>query len=98
MKKTPDSFTRRSFFSSVGAGLQGAALLHLLGNDLVADEPKVVTNLRARPTHFPAQAKSVIQLFMNGGPSQMDLFDPKTELDRHHGEASSTRSPVRLRT
>ena len=32
------------------------------------------------------KAKAVIHLFMNGGPSQMDLFDPKPELDKHHGK------------
>src|SRR5262249_31715494 len=43
-------------------------------------------DLRPRRPHFPARAKSVIHLFMNGGPSQMDLFDPKPELDRRHGQ------------
>src|SRR5262249_21656706 len=43
--------------------------------------------LEPRPPHFPPRAKSVIHLFMNGGPSQMDLFDPKPVLDQHHGEA-----------
>ena len=85
--KPAPSLTRRSFFGSVGAGVHGAALLHLLGNELFADESRVATDLRSRPMHFPAKAKSVIQFFMNGGPSQMDLFDPKTELDRHHGES-----------
>jgi hypothetical protein len=43
-------------------------------------------DLRATP-HFRPRARAVIHLFMNGGPSQMDLFDPKPFLDRHHGEA-----------
>lgn len=82
---------RRGFFSHVATGLQGAALLHLLGADLRAAGPKTthqppIADLRPRPAHFPAKAKSVIHLFMNGGPSQMDLFDPKPELDKHHGE------------
>lgn len=77
--------TRRSFFHRVGAGIHGAALLHLLGRDLRA-EGAVALDLRPRPAHFPAKAKSVIHLFMNGGPSQMDLFDPKPELDARHGE------------
>ena len=38
---------------------------------------KLPVNLLPRPAHFPPRAKSVIHLFMNGGPSQMDLFDPK---------------------
>ena len=51
-----------------------------------ADPTTTELDLRARKPHFEPRAKSVIHLFMNGGPSQMDLFDPKPELDRHHGE------------
>ena len=80
------SVTRRSFFASVGAGLHGAALLHLFGDGLFAGESHTAPDLQPRPAHFPARAKSVIHLFMNGGPSQMDLFDPKPALDKHHGE------------
>jgi hypothetical protein len=83
--------SRRSFLSSTATGLQGAALLHLLGGDGISNElhsnaSRGAPDLKPRPPHFPAKAKSVIHLFMNGGPSQMDLFDPKPELDRHHGE------------
>src|SRR5882724_8652876 len=79
--------TRRSFFKHVGAGIQGAAFLHLFGQNLLADEKRAVPGLLPQPPHVPAKAKSVIHLFMNGGPSQMDLFDPKPALDAHHGEA-----------
>lgn len=44
-------------------------------------------DLLPRTPHFEPRAKAVIHLFMNGGPSQMDLFDPKPMLDKHHGEA-----------
>ena len=44
-------------------------------------------DLKPRPPHFRPRARSVIHLFMNGGPSQMDLFDPKESLEKHHGEA-----------
>ncbi|MEM7264047.1 MAG: DUF1501 domain-containing protein, partial [Planctomycetota bacterium] len=47
----------------------------------------IVSDLRPRSGHHPARAKSVIHLFMNGGPSQMDLFDPKPALDRLHGKS-----------
>ena len=67
--------TRRSFFTSIAAGMHGAALTSLLAADL-----------KPRPSHFAPKAKAVIHLFMNGGPSQMDLFDPKPVLDRHHGK------------
>jgi hypothetical protein len=46
----------------------------------------VYSDLAARPGHFPAKAKAVIQLVQNGGPSQMDLFDPKPELTRRSGQ------------
>ncbi|HEY2839739.1 MAG TPA: DUF1501 domain-containing protein [Pirellulales bacterium] len=66
--------------------------MHLLGGDLFAEAsrasaPRRNDDLSPRSPHFPAKAKSVIHLFMNGGPSQMDLFDPKPELDRRHGES-----------
>jgi hypothetical protein len=79
--------SRRGFFARMGAGLQGAALLHLFGAHANAESAGIAANLNPRVPHNPARAKSVIHLFMNGGPSQMDLFDPKPELDEHHGEA-----------
>src|SRR5262249_62087484 len=78
--------TRRNFFRSVSGGVCGAALAYLLGRDLGTARADGPADLRPRPPHFPAKATSVIHLFMNGGPSQMDLFDPKPALDKHHGE------------
>jgi hypothetical protein len=48
--------------------------------------------LAARPPQFPAKARSVIFLFMDGGPSQVDTFDPKPRLDREHGQ------PIKVKT
>jgi hypothetical protein len=83
----PEPLTRRSLFHQVGAGLYGAALTYLLGRDLYGaqkdDRPRA--DLKPRAPHFQAKARAVIHLFMNGGPSQMDLFDPKPALDKHHG-------------
>ena len=92
--------TRRSFFEQVPTGVYGAALTYMLGRDvfggsglLAAGSPPTtagtgprVYDLKPRAAHFEPQAKSVILLFQNGGPSQMDLFDPKPALDKHHGE------------
>src|SRR5262245_28548665 len=84
--------TRRSFFTRVAGGVYGAALASLLGEDLyrgsrlLAAEPGPPHDLKPRSPHFSGRASSVIHLFMNGGPSQMDLFDPKPMLDQHHGE------------
>jgi hypothetical protein len=79
--------TRRDFFSSVANGLHGAALAGLLGRDLYANSG--VYDLKPKPAHAPGKAKAVIQLFMNGGPSQVDLFDPKPTLNRLAGSAPS---------
>ena len=48
--------------------------------------------MAAKPSHYPAKARSVIFLFMDGGPSQMDTFDPKPRLDREHGQ------PIKVKT
>jgi hypothetical protein len=87
-----EPLTRRSFFQHIGGGLYGTALAYLLDRDLFAGEPHSpsvprVYDLKPRAPHFPAKAKAVIHLFMNGGPSQMDLFDPKPILDKHHGQS-----------
>ena len=86
--------SRREFLWRFGGGLGGVALAHLLGrHGLLADEgvSRQATSagirgvLRGGP-HHPARAKRVIQLFMNGGASQMDLFDYKPELMKRHGQ------------
>lgn len=58
------------------------------GSLVLADLLKAATpnDLKPRPVHFPARAKAVIQLVQNGGPSQMDLFDPKPLLKRLAGQ------------
>ena len=84
--------TRRDFFSRIGDGIHGAALASILGADLFAPDParagetRRVFDLSPRPTHFEPKAKAVIHLFMNGGPSQVDLFDPKPALEKYAGE------------
>jgi len=81
--------TRRDFFRNVADGLHGAALATLLGQDLLRAEGPRVYDLKPKPTHFAPKAKAVIQLFMNGGPSQVDLFDPKPMLNKLAGTAPS---------
>ena len=83
--------SRRDFFSSVVDGLHGAALATLLGSDLFASDAPAshIFDLTPKAPQFPAKAKSVIHLFMNGGPSQVDLFDPKPALKRLAGTAPS---------
>ena len=88
-KKTAP-LARRDFFARTGDGLLGVALAQLLGRDFFAGPAQAAealpNNLAWRQGHHPAKATSVIQLFMNGGPSQMDLFDPKPVLDRMDGK------------
>ncbi|HZY86417.1 MAG TPA: DUF1501 domain-containing protein, partial [Gemmataceae bacterium] len=85
---------RRGFFHRVSGGICGAALTYLLDQGVLrgtgpsaGEATSRPTDLRPRKPHFAPKARSVIHLFMNGGPSQMDLFDPKPALDKHHGEA-----------
>ena len=92
----PGQVHRRRFFDRVGDGLGGAALAWLLSRDLfggsglLAEEASpqrlgVYDVTPKKPTRRP-RAKAVIQLFMQGGPSQMDLLDPKPKLAELHGE------------
>ena len=68
------SRTRREFFSSMVDGLHGAALAALVGAEVAHANSGATFDLRPKPSHFPGKAKAVIHLFMNGGPSQVDLF------------------------
>lgn len=77
---------RRPFLQRAGQGFGGLALLDLLlrsSSDAEVSSPNPEFN---GGLHHPAKVKRVIQLFMNGGVSQMDTFDHKPELDRRHGE------------
>lgn len=63
------------------------ALRSLLAEELLADEPVGKTPLvGAKPPHFRPRAKRMIWLFMHGGPSQVDLFDPKPDLIKYGGQ------------
>ena len=92
----PGQVHRRRFFDRVGDGMGGAALAWLLSRDLfggsglLAEEPApqrlgVYDVTPKNPPRRP-RAKAVIQVFMQGGPSQMDLLDPKPKLAELHGE------------
>ncbi len=86
--------TRREFLWEAGAGFTGVALAGLLSDDGFfaradgpAASPQAAANpLAPRPPHFPARARSVIFLFMYGGPSHVDTFDYKPELYRLDGQ------------
>src|ERR1051325_9246850 len=77
--------TRRSFFRECAGGIGVMALAQLLEKDGYAAATES-NPLAPKKPHFPAKAKNVIFMFMEGGPSQMDLFDPKPELQKWSGK------------
>jgi hypothetical protein len=79
---------RRDFLRQAGAGFGSIALAALLAEDgLLAAEDAPPTNpLAPKKPHFDPKAKRVIFLFMAGGPSHLETFDPKPDLQRLHGE------------
>ncbi|MXZ35159.1 MAG: DUF1501 domain-containing protein, partial [Acidobacteria bacterium] len=81
--------SRRDFLCRAGSGFGSIALTCLLDRDgffahAAADAGNGLP--AARQPHHSAKARSVIWLFMEGGPSHVDLFDPKPELDRLAGQ------------
>jgi hypothetical protein len=95
---TPCGRTRREFLWEAGGGFVGTALATLLAGDGFL--PRAVAGadagmpgdapLSPKAPQFPAKAKSCIVLFMYGGVSQVDTFDPKPELSRFHGKPIPT--------
>src|SRR5213082_886065 len=94
-------FTRRDMLLQAGTGFGAVALAGLLAKDrLQAASPNpqpLDPGLVFRHPHYPPKAKSVIFLFMEGGPSHIDTFDPKPELEKLAGQAlPSSFKPVIL--
>jgi hypothetical protein len=78
--------SRRELFSRLGTGAGALALATLLAEQSEAATPaRKPYDVQPRSPQFAARAKRVIYLFQNGGPSQVDLFDPKPELKRQDG-------------
>ncbi len=81
MQTFPSLLSRRELLQRSGLGFG------LLGLAATLDAaPGSVTPLAPKTPHFKAKAKQVVHLFMNGGPSQVDTFDPKPLLDKYHGK------------
>src|SRR5205085_1898727 len=104
---TPCGQTRREFLWQVGGGFAGLALIDLMTRDrflanwAAAAGAATTTGdanylLAPKPSHFPARAKRAVFLFMNGGPSQVDTFDPKPELKRFDGTAYTPAAGVQV--
>jgi hypothetical protein len=83
------ALSRRELLARCGTGMGLLALGGMLGEEMLgarAAEAAAVNPLAPKQPHFTPKAKRVIHLFMNGGPSQVDTFDPKPMLDKYHGQ------------
>ncbi len=78
--------TRRHFFRDCGVGIGSIALASLLQLETACAAKPNLHPLAPKPPHFAPKAKNVIFLFMAGGPSQFELFEPKPELQKYHGQ------------
>ena len=91
---TSNPQNRRSFFGGVASGITATAMSYVLNRDLYgaetlehqSDKASPIPDVKPRRPHHEPSATAMIHLFMNGGPSQMDLFDPKPVLDKNHGK------------
>lgn len=78
--------SRRDLLIETGSGLGAIALSGLLSEEAIANRNTSESPLSVVAPHFPPRAKRVIHLFMNGGPSQIDTFDPKPKVNDLDGE------------
>lgn len=84
------TLTRRELLARVGTGFGSLALAELLGRETARASSTGGTTLQSRQPPLPAKAKRVVHLFMNGGPSHLDTFDPKPALARYAGKEIPT--------
>jgi hypothetical protein len=81
------SMTRRDMLQHLGAGLGALGLATVFADGgLLAQPAGAVNPLAPKPPHFRPRARRLIHLFMNGGPSQVDTFDPKPALAKYNGQ------------
>src|SRR6187455_2324593 len=78
--------TRRDLLAKCGMGLGLVGLTSLLSEDRASADAIGTNPLAPKSPHFSGRASRVVHLFMNGGPSQVDTFDPKPLLDKYHGQ------------
>src|SRR5207245_6676535 len=78
--------SRRAFFQRAGSRLASIALAGMLNQDGRYASPTLVDPLAAKKPHHEPKAKSVIWLFMEGGPSHVDIFDPKPKPTEMNGQ------------
>ncbi len=90
MDSPPPPNTRRQFLQQTGMGVGALALHWMLAQESATAKPPILraeppSDLLPREPHFAPRAKAMISLFQHGGPSHMDLTDPKPELSRYDG-------------
>src|SRR5919199_289686 len=78
--------SRRDFFGRISVGVGGMALASLAGEAWASEAGPRKFDVLPKQPHFPPKANRIILLFQNGGPSHVDLFDPKPELAKRNGE------------
>ncbi len=94
----PVLISRRSMLGRGAGGLGAIALTSLLQDQLVADAGRAAGGIAARHGHHPARAKRIIFLWMSGGPSQMDTFDPKPAINKLAAEKQNvTEAPFKFK-
>ena len=92
-------YTRRELLTRTGLGLGSLGLADLLARETAANEVVSETHpLAPKGPHFAAKAKRVIHLFMNGGVSHIDTFDPKPILTQFHGRSLPTSQRTERKT
>ena len=83
--------SRRDLLNRMGTGIGALGLAAIFQEQgLLANTVEKSNPLAPKKTHFPAKAKRIIHLFMNGGPSQVDTFDPKPSLVKYNGQKPPT--------
>src|SRR5205814_2319896 len=82
------TLTRRELLRTSALGFGSLAFAHLMANSAAAS-PSPQSPAPSPHPHFPSKADAVIMLMQNGGPSQMDLFDPKPELTKNNGKTAN---------
>ncbi len=88
MSSDPQLSARRQMLKTTAVGFGQLAFSTLLAEASLGEEPALASNgeLAPKPPHHAARAKRILFLFMKGGPSHVDTFDPKPLLDRDHGK------------
>jgi len=102
MSIEPNVYSRRDWLARAGCGFGLLALADLLAAETAAPAPgipyRATQPYSVRPPHYPARAKRVIFLYMPGGPSHIDLFDPKPRLHQDNGKPLPFEKPKLERT